>query len=237
MGLKAMVKSTPFLGVAALAAWKLFTSRKKFEGSGAYWERRYRSAGNSGAGSYSRLAEFKAEILNEFVREHSVRSVIEFGSGDGNQLRLANYPEYFGIDVSPAAVHMCRGMFDHDPSKSFATTAQYAGEKADLAMSLDVIYHLVEDEVYERYMQQLFEAATRYVVIYASNDEQLNRSQWGAHVRHRAFTKWVDENAAEWTLLRSLPNKYPYDPANPNQTSFADFYFYERKDQSSNRLA
>lgn len=32
-----------------------------------YWENRYKSGGNSGAGSYSNLAEFKAEIINEFV--------------------------------------------------------------------------------------------------------------------------------------------------------------------------
>ena len=64
--------------------------------SAQYWRDRYRSGGNSGAGSYGRLADFKAEIVNAFVREHDVASVIEFGSGDGAQLALADYPTLSG---------------------------------------------------------------------------------------------------------------------------------------------
>ena len=36
-----------------------------------YWEKRYASGGNSGAGSYNYLAEFKAEILNNFVTKNT----------------------------------------------------------------------------------------------------------------------------------------------------------------------
>ena len=39
-----------------------------------YWEKRYASGGNSGAGSYNYLAEFKAEILNNFVTENNINS-------------------------------------------------------------------------------------------------------------------------------------------------------------------
>jgi hypothetical protein len=60
--------------------------RRAFPGSGSFWENRYRTGGTSGSGSYGRLAEFKAEILNEFVRERGVSSIIEFGCGDGAQL-------------------------------------------------------------------------------------------------------------------------------------------------------
>ena len=55
-------------------------------------EKRYSAGGNSGAGSYSQLAEFKAQVLNRFVATHDVKHIIEFGSGDGNQLALAEYP-------------------------------------------------------------------------------------------------------------------------------------------------
>lgn len=37
---------------------------------------------NSGAGSYGRLADFKAEIINQFVTENDVREVVEWGCGD-----------------------------------------------------------------------------------------------------------------------------------------------------------
>jgi hypothetical protein len=43
---------------------------RKFSGSKAYWENRYADGGNSGAGSYNRLADFKAE--NNLFSIHSV---------------------------------------------------------------------------------------------------------------------------------------------------------------------
>ena len=54
----------------------------------SYWENRYKNNGNSGAGSYGRLAEFKADVINNFIAENKITSVIEFGCGDGNQLSL-----------------------------------------------------------------------------------------------------------------------------------------------------
>ena len=57
-----------------------------FSNSVEWWERRYSSGGTSGEGSYGRLAEFKAEIVNKFVKENGIDSVVEFGCGDGKQL-------------------------------------------------------------------------------------------------------------------------------------------------------
>lgn len=64
---------------------------KSFKNSADYWERRYLSGGTSGSGSYNRLAEFKAEFLNEFVRENNVETVIEFGSGDVDNTSFADF--------------------------------------------------------------------------------------------------------------------------------------------------
>ena len=41
-----------------------------------YWENRYKKSGNSGAGSYGRLAEFKADVINNFIAENKITSVI-----------------------------------------------------------------------------------------------------------------------------------------------------------------
>ncbi len=73
-------------------------------GSAQYWRDRYRTGGNSGAGSYGRLASFKAEIINAFVREHNITSVIEFGCGDGLNSLLADYPTYLGFDVADESI-------------------------------------------------------------------------------------------------------------------------------------
>ena len=197
---------------------------RRFEGSEAYWRARYEQGGNSGVGSYGVFAEFKAEVLNGFVAERGIATVIEFGSGDGNQLSLATYPRYAGYDVSDAAIAACRARFASDPTRTFAPMSAYAGETAELALSLDVIYHLVEDAVFERYMRTLFAAATKHVAIYASDTDE-DRGD-GAHVRHRTFTAWIARELPGWKLVRHLPNRYPYK-GDYKTGCFSDFYFFE----------
>jgi hypothetical protein len=200
-------------------------AKKPFPGSQAYWEQRYAGGGNSGVGSYSKFAEFKADTLNSFVVANSIDSVIEFGCGDGNQLMLANYPRYIGIDVSSTAVNVCREKFMGDDRKSFKPLELYEGETADLALSLDVIFHLVDDKDSEEHMRTIFNAATRFVIIYSSDTDDNDHKD--GHVKHRRFTKWVQTNTAGWSLDRHVPNKYPY-MGDYRQGSFADFYIYKK---------
>ena len=211
----------------ARSIYKQFSQRGKldFTTSSDYWEQRYLDGGNSGAGSYGRLALYKAEVLNDFVAQHEIDSVIEFGSGDGNQLNHAKYPAYTGVDVSKKAVLDCQARFAEDTSKTFVTLAAYEGQKADLALSLDVIYHLVEDATYENYMETLYDAANRFVIVYTSNKNEQHEAE---HVRHRRFTDWVDQKRKDFRLTAHLPNRFPFDTKNPDNTSFADFFIFER---------
>ncbi|MCZ6599977.1 MAG: class I SAM-dependent methyltransferase [Acidobacteria bacterium] len=228
--MKEQSKNTPGLGrFARRLYWRITGNRKKlkaFPGSGKYWEQRYASGGNSGVGSYEKFAEFKAEIINSFVTRHEVISAIEFGCGDGNQLQLAHYQKYLGLDVSETAISLCKQKFASDANKTFKVMGEYEGEMGDLSLSLDVIYHLVEDEVFESYMRTLFKAASRYVIIYSSNSED-NEGREGTHVKHRNFTSWIEENASGWKIKEHVPNKYPYKRGYKTGV-FADFYIYEK---------
>jgi SAM-dependent methyltransferase len=211
-------------------------SPARFRTSSSYWAKRYEHGNNSGAGSYGRLALFKADIINRFVRDNGVIELVEFGSGDGAQLGLADYPRYVGIDVSPRAVALCRQKFSQDSTKAFFGLESGVADtiRADMAMSLDVIYHLVEDEVYEVYMQRLVRSAGRFICVYSSN---VGLPGHVAHVRHRCFSDWFAENAPEWSVTKYVRNAFPYDIQNPDQTSWADFYFFSRGAISSDRVA
>jgi hypothetical protein len=223
--MKDLIKRIPLVGPVARSVYRRwFNPPKPFDGSEDYWIARYREGGNSGAGSYNRLAEFKAEVLNDFVARHDIRDLIEFGCGDGNQLTLARYPSYLGFDVSPDAIEGCVRRFAGDASKSFMLVHDYTGQTAQLVLSLDVIYHLTENEVYETYMRTLFCAARDYVVIYSSDKDEAQT----AHVRHRQFSRWVRANAPDWRLLGHIPNRYPYTGDN-DTGSLADFYIYGTK--------
>jgi len=226
--MKNFIKRLPAIGALAKHVRRNWVKQtpENFAGSGNYWEARYAAEGTSGVGSYGKFAAFKAEVLNAFVEQHEIDSVLEFGCGDGNQLELARYPNYVGLDVSQSAVERCRRLFAGDRNKSFFVVSEYGGEKADLVLSLDVIFHLVEDDVFEHYIRKVFASASRYVIIYSSNYDDASGSD-GVHVRHRKFSDWVLRNCPLWSLLEHVPNRYPYHGDN-REGSFADFFIYRK---------
>ena len=228
--IKDIIKRTPVLGefVTQIYWTKLARNRppEPFPGSVTYWEQRYLEGGDSGVGSYGSFAKFKADVLNKFVAEHNVQSVIEFGCGDGAQLGLANYPSYKGFDVSGTVISKCKERYESDPTKSFGLLNEYRQDKTDLTLSLDVVYHLVEDSIFENHMTLLFGASQRYVIIYSSDSDD-NRGYEGTYVRHRKFTRWIQDNMRGWKLREHLPNEYRYR-GDYRTGSFADFFIYEK---------
>jgi SAM-dependent methyltransferase len=204
-----------------------------FGGSASYWETRYARGGTSGLGSFGAYARLKAEIVNGFVERHSVTSVIEFGCGDGNQLALMRYPSYTGLDVSSAAIARCREQFARDDAKRFFLYEPLTRHRdgvpyhADLALSLDVIYHLVEDEVFERYLAHLFAAAKKYVIIFSSDTDE-NPGYAGPHLKHRKFSRTVEQKLPGWRLLQVVKNTAVSADQSELAGAAADFYIYER---------
>lgn len=225
---KQFIKNLPVVGNLLFSLRKAL--RGEFSGSVNYWEQRYAQKGNSGAGSYNRLAEFKAEIINSFVKENNLKNIIEFGCGDGNQLSLAEYPSYIGFDVSSTAIKICKEKFKNDNSKSFFIydSLAYCDNsgifKADLTLSLDVIFHLVEDEIFDAYMTHLFNSSKKFVIIYSSNYQK----EQDYHEKDRNFMGWIESNKTNWRLLKKIENKYPYNIKDPENTSKADFYLLEK---------
>ncbi len=192
-----------------------------FHGSSRYWEKRYSDGGNSGAGSQGKFAKFKAEIINSFVENNEINSVIELGCGDGNQLSLLVFPNYIGLDVSNTALELCMNHFKNDKTKSFSLyEPKYFEDNksitADLTLSLDVIYHLVEDEIFNLYMKRVFSLSNNFVIIYSSNMNTKQRN----HVKHRQFTRWIENNLPEWDLIKEIKNRYELH---------ANFYIYQKE--------
>lgn len=195
-----------------------------------YWEGRYLRGGTSGAGSYGRLAIFKSDIINEFINKNSIKTMIEFGCGDGNQLSLLNKKvNYLGVDISESAIKICKNKFQEDTNKRFLKLDDFKAspETAEVTVSLDVIYHLVDDNIFHDYMNTLFSHARTHCIIYSAN---VDEKTINPHVRKRRFSDWVRLNAPNWYLEKFIPNRYPMRPgSDPNSTSFADFFIYKRK--------
>lgn len=197
-----------------------------FSGSRDYWERRYRLGGHSGAGSRGENARYKADVLNAFIQTNHIESIVEFGCGDGHQLGMLKPIRYLGIDVSPSILEHCRRMYAGDASKRFQLDTEYSGERADLSMSLDVIFHLVEDQVYDNYIERLFSAADRYVIVYSSSVDK--RDTHTPHVRHRDVAKDI---AARFPDFERMTADEALLPAPTSQDRGLDirFHLYRRK--------
>jgi len=156
--------------------------------------------------------------------------VIEFGCGDGNQLSLADYPAYIGLDVSETAIKLCIQRFVGDRTKSFFLYDPHCFSdptgalRADVAISLDVLFHLVDDSLFGLHLRHLFGAGARFVVICSSNAAFPDAA---AHVRHRTFTDTVASGFPAWRLIEHIANPVPYN-GNYKETSPSDFFVYGR---------
>ena len=158
----------------------------------------------------------------------NIRSVIDYGCGDGNNASLFSFPTYLGLDISEIMVLKCRKMFEKNTNMVFLQTPMNGLTfYADLVISLDVIYHLVEDDIYLRYMQDLTESANRYLIIYSSNSDKEHPA---SHVKHRVFTDWLELNRPEFALIEQVENPFPTElGSGGGDMSFSDFYVFEKQ--------
>lgn len=176
-----------------------------------YWNDRYLSGGHSGAGSRGELAVYKASIINQFLEDCEIVTVCELGCGDGN-FELFDVTEYTGYDVSEFIIQRNREKF---PEFKFADKIEEL-TSYELTMSLDVIFHLVEDDVYKRHMEDLFRLSERFVIIYSPN---VNNSMMSPHCRYREFFGDVPDG---WWLVETVSNPFK------GKLTQSDFYIFEK---------
>ena len=186
-----------------------------------YWENRYKENRFSGKGSYGKFAEYKADIINSYIVKYQIKDMIDLGCGDGNQLSLFCCSNYTGYDVSTVVIQKCREMYKNDESKKFfALDKNTQIKKADLCISCEVIFHLVENDVYKEHLHTLFNSSNKLVIIFSSNcNGGLPEPK---HVKHRKFTDDV-KKFVDWKQIKVLANPFIY----PNE-SFSNFYIYEK---------
>lgn len=156
-----------------------------------YWIDRYAlNHGTSGVGSYGKYATYKADVINEFLFQNNIETVFELGCGDGNQLSLLIAKKYFGYDISEFVIENNKRRFT-DINYIFSSNINdFNSRKYDVTLSLDVIFHLIEDDVYQEYMKTLFALSDKYVIIYAPNEDK----DFHNHCKYRNFTNDIPNN-------------------------------------------
>lgn len=190
-----------------------------------YWNSRYREGGTSGYGSYGKLAELKAQIINTFIKENNIHSIIEFGCGDGNQLKYMEYPKYFGMDVSEKSISMCLDMFHDDSTKSFMVYSPryFRNNKilsCDLVVCLDVLYHIIDECDFVKTLDDIFSCSTRYIILY-SNLHEYEPYRRGSHIRYRELKPYL-EKYSDFKIKKVTEQPFEGE-------SRADFIFIEER--------
>lgn len=227
--LKKSLQKIPLLREIAAYAKGLWI-KLTFKNAEHYWQQRYEKGGTSGAGSRGALAQYKSDFINRFIKTNNTKTHIEFGCGDGYQLGLIHYENYIGLDISQKSIALCQAAFKKDITKSFflyhpqAFYDKQARLSADLALSLDVIYHITDDHDYTKYLQDLFNAAQRYVILYTSDTEQ---AESFAHIKHRKISTDIQTRFPNWTLLLREENPHTFQQWN-DDTSRAHFFIYQK---------
>jgi 2-polyprenyl-3-methyl-5-hydroxy-6-metoxy-1,4-benzoquinol methylase len=169
-----------------------------------YWEERYRAGGNSGNGSYGETADHKATVINNYITKFGIKTISDFGCGDGNQISLLKgFDSYMGYDISSYALYLCHEKFKNNKAMNFCSLMSDLPQ-ADLCISLDVVYHILSQEEYEKYLTRLFDGSKKYVLIFSSNFNSYDSS--APHVIHRKFTDWVEENRKDFKLIEEVDN-------------------------------
>ena len=180
--------------------------------SSDYWEYRYKKGYDSGRGSYGKFSDIKSENINNFISKYNIKDVIEFGCGDGNQLINIKYENYIGYDVSKTIIDIVKEKFKHKQKWKFDLMENYDSKKATLTVSLDVIYHLVEDKIFEQYIETLFNASLKYVIIHSRDVDENNselvstgfKSISFKHFLDRKFSVYIEKNISTHKLIEKI---------------------------------
>jgi len=199
--------------------------KKNFETSEKYWKDRYKNGGNSGTGSQGDIGKYKFKIISDFIHKNNIKSIIDFGCGDCAILKNSKYQHYMGFDISEDALKICREKYLTNNKYSFNLLNKYSGEIVDLSLSIDVIYHLVENDVYFSYLSMLFESSDKYVIIYSTNSEGKHYN----HIKHRRFTEYISNTFVNFKLINIIYNKYSKVLSKERHRSSASFYIYEKQ--------
>lgn len=152
-----------------------------------YWERRYRTGGISGAGSRGSEAVVKAQLVQNLINVHDISSVLDLGCGDGYIASMIYAERYVGYDPSVSATKVAQEFCPH-----LEFVNEVPDEEFDLILSMDVIFHLVTDDLYRDYLELLFSERARQVLVYGT-DQHLTGAP---HVLHRNWTPDIPDG---WT--------------------------------------
>lgn len=192
-----------------------------------YWNKRYASGGNSGSGSRGQLAMYKADVINDLIVKHKIHTLLDLGCGDGYQGDMYKVQRYLGYDISDAAIDLCKARYFDRVNASFDVYhPNMPLPIAEMAISMDVLFHITDKSRLETYLKDLFGCAEKVVVVYAYDHDNSDNDRFAPHYKPVKFTSIIKEQHPDWMLSQHIENKFPVKEFGTAKGSYSDFYIY-----------
>lgn len=172
-----------------------------------YWEERYEQDGNSGSGSYGESAKYKASIVNGIVEKFSIKKVLEFGCGDGNQLGQYKFDEYLGLDISLKAIRMCENLFKDSINKKFKLIDVQKDllieRDYEMVICMEVLMHVTNENDFKWTLDQIFKHSKDFVLI-QNPISTLNEYKLGSHENYRNLFPYLVKYLGDFSLTEVI---------------------------------
>ncbi len=186
--------------------------------SANFWKRRYSLGDNSGSGSRGDLLNFKVDYINSFIKDNDIKTVLDFGHGDLEVAKKIEVESYKGIDIFD-----CEDSCGLDLVNSSFT--EYDGEKADLVMCLDVLYHILEED--QEYMRDtlvnMIDKSKNYIMVYAQDSTNYDfDTEYRGHLYNSKWLQYMYGRTWEDIDLVAKQNQ-------PMPGSSAQFFVFRKK--------
>lgn len=100
--------------------------------------------GGSGSGSRPKYTIKYRQFIMDFLKEHNIKSVLDYGCGDWQSSKLINWDgiKYIGIDVVPSVIEKNKNLYGKNNIKFCLNSANFKIPKVDLIIIKDVAQHL-----------------------------------------------------------------------------------------------
>ena len=199
-----------------------------------YWDSWYDSSTNSGPGSQGKLQEFKINYLNKLFKQFEIKTVLDFGCGDGSLALGLHCQSYFGIDIAINAIKLCkkrvnRQGFSFECENFFNYTPSIIKNKfpsgLDCCICIDTLYHIFTEQALSETLKSLFSTEAKIVVLYTIPSESLKLP---FHPMLRSYGKGFSNALSKFSESFKLVDK-----TKPTLGSAAGFLVYVRKNNET----
>jgi SAM-dependent methyltransferase len=131
------------------------------------WAKDSAGKGTSGPGSTLEATEEYRAYLQQFIKSHDVKSVVDAGCGDWSFSSAIDWGEarYLGVDISSQTIELVRQRFERKGVAFDIADVTESLPSADLLLCKDVLQHLPNEKVMRFIKNNLVKGKYKWAII------------------------------------------------------------------------